>query len=625
MRSTAKTSLRLLSFCAAAFGSVWIGTRIADDLEWRSLAAVSNALAEAGYPWATVTTDGVIARISGEAPDEASRFRVMTTASAVLNPVNLRDGMTVVEVSTLPPPQLRLELLRSGNALTIHGLIPATTDDALTLAQQITALKPDLRLSDLVAPVDLAAPEGWPETLAASLTAMAALDNSRVLLTPDAIQISGLAPATLSLSAFDAKLRAMLPPGVSLSLDLRAPRKVVSPFIARFRLTPEGGVTEACAANTDSGRQMIEAAAAAAGIDVVGRCAVVLGAPDASWDQVVVTGLNKLAAMGDGTLTLSDLQLTLVPGPAAEPVLTETALEDLESSIPGIFSVNVPIGLADPAEGAESELEFRASRNEDGAVIIHGPLPDRDSIAVVQSLARAQFHSESLSLDLRQQAGLPDKWTLRILAALDQFSAIEEGSLSVSPSMIEIDGTSGSKAASTEIAAGLTAALGMGDPFRLKIDYDRLLDPIAALPSPQECIDRVRAIQSETKITFAPGSVELDAASSAIVRKIADVLRKCSDVPIEIGGHTDSQGRDEMNEKLSQQRADAVLRALIAQRVLSANLTAKGYGEARPDADNGTADGREANRRIEFALLGTSQTEDDAPTSNPTEPENGPN
>ncbi len=72
---------------------------------------------------------------------------------------------------------------------------------------------------------------------------------------------------------------------------------------------------------------------------------------------------------------------------------------------------------------------------------------------------------------------------------------------------------------------------------------------------------------------------------------------------MEIGGHTDSQGRETMNLALSQARADAVLEALMARRLLAASLAAKGYGEAVPIADNATEAGRDANRRIEFTLL----------------------
>jgi OmpA-OmpF porin, OOP family len=72
---------------------------------------------------------------------------------------------------------------------------------------------------------------------------------------------------------------------------------------------------------------------------------------------------------------------------------------------------------------------------------------------------------------------------------------------------------------------------------------------------------------------------------------------------MEIGGHTDSQGSEGMNERLSQARADAVLNAIMARRVLTSNLSAKGYGEASPSPTTQPKAGREANRRIEFRLL----------------------
>jgi OOP family OmpA-OmpF porin len=81
-------------------------------------------------------------------------------------------------------------------------------------------------------------------------------------------------------------------------------------------------------------------------------------------------------------------------------------------------------------------------------------------------------------------------------------------------------------------------------------------------------------------------------------------MRKCPDIVMEIGGHTDSQGRDTSNLALSQARAEAVLLGLQGRRVLVGSLSAVGYGETRPVADNDSPEGRETNRRIEFTLLG---------------------
>ena len=83
---------------------------------------------------------------------------------------------------------------------------------------------------------------------------------------------------------------------------------------------------------------------------------------------------------------------------------------------------------------------------------------------------------------------------------------------------------------------------------------------------------------------------------------IAEILAECGDLRIEIQGHTDSQGRESMNQRLSQDRAQSVLNELRARRILTSSYTAKGYGEENPIADNGTEAGRENNRRIEFRV-----------------------
>jgi OOP family OmpA-OmpF porin len=80
-------------------------------------------------------------------------------------------------------------------------------------------------------------------------------------------------------------------------------------------------------------------------------------------------------------------------------------------------------------------------------------------------------------------------------------------------------------------------------------------------------------------------------------------LKKCGEIRIEVQGHTDSQGRESMNLTLSQSRAEAVIEELMNRRILVSNITAKGYGETTPIADNDTEEGREANRRIEFRLI----------------------
>jgi outer membrane protein OmpA-like peptidoglycan-associated protein len=77
-------------------------------------------------------------------------------------------------------------------------------------------------------------------------------------------------------------------------------------------------------------------------------------------------------------------------------------------------------------------------------------------------------------------------------------------------------------------------------------------------------------------------------------------LKSWGDVDIEVAGHTDSMGSDAYNMNLSQQRAEAVRNFLIGKGVAENRLTAKGYGESQPVADNATDEGRFKNRRVEL-------------------------
>lgn len=80
-------------------------------------------------------------------------------------------------------------------------------------------------------------------------------------------------------------------------------------------------------------------------------------------------------------------------------------------------------------------------------------------------------------------------------------------------------------------------------------------------------------------------------------------LKKWGDVNVEVAGHTDSIGTDNYNMGLSLRRANAVRDFLISKGIPAQNLTAKGYGESQPVADNQTAAGRFKNRRVELAPL----------------------
>ena len=101
-------------------------------------------------------------------------------------------------------------------------------------------------------------------------------------------------------------------------------------------------------------------------------------------------------------------------------------------------------------------------------------------------------------------------------------------------------------------------------------------------------------------VNFEFDSAKLTDGSSAMLDEGVKILKRHSDLKVEIAGHTDSQGAEEYNQGLSERRAQAVADYLIAHGANGSNITVKGYGESQPVADNGTKEGRAANRRVEL-------------------------
>jgi outer membrane protein OmpA-like peptidoglycan-associated protein len=101
---------------------------------------------------------------------------------------------------------------------------------------------------------------------------------------------------------------------------------------------------------------------------------------------------------------------------------------------------------------------------------------------------------------------------------------------------------------------------------------------------------------------FATGKSELKSGATANLDRVTAFLNEYPKRTAAIEGFTDSMGSDEMNQSLSQRRADAVKNYLVRQGVGSARLTTQGRGEAAPVADNESVAGRQQNRRVEVVI-----------------------
>lgn len=592
----------LTAFLIAAALSL-LGARVAvSAVEDRSAVGVEQALEREGMEWATVLSDGLQVILEGEAPSEAMRFRAMTVAGTVVDASRVIDNMTVADRDALAPPEFKMEILRNDAGISMIGLVPATTERE-TLTDTIIRVAAGKEVTDLLEMADYPTPEGWDAAMDFALTVLGRLPRSKISVEAGLVAVTAIADSDPERRRLESELARRAPEGVRLALSISAPRPVITPFTTRFILDDDGARFDACAADTDLAAGRILAAARAAGMEGKGDCTLGLGVPSATWGEAVAMSINAVAELGGGTVTIADADIVLTGAEGTAQGLFDRVAGELENRLPDLFALEAVLPqVAQP--GAAGPPQFTATLSPEGLVQLRGKVSDPLMNTTAENYARARFGSASITMGTRvTEEPLPQDWAVRVLAAIEALSKLSNGAVIVEPTRIDITGNTGTQTAGAEISRLLIEKLGEGVTFNVDVTYVEELDPIAALPTPDECLEKIVATTEGRKITFDPGSATLAGEAQVIMDDIAEILRRCADLKVEVAGYTDSQGSEGGNLALSQQRADAVLDALRLRRVPVSTFQAVGYGEADPIADNETEEGREANRRIEFRLI----------------------
>ena len=121
--------------------------------------------------------------------------------------------------------------------------------------------------------------------------------------------------------------------------------------------------------------------------------------------------------------------------------------------------------------------------------------------------------------------------------------------------------------------------------------------------SRDECEGRFDILSQSRSLNFPPNTAEITQDAQGFLDVLADVVNRCPDMKVEVGGHTDAWGKSSWNLELSRQRAVAVAKYLITKGASQSRLIPVGYGETSPLVDNDTLENRAKNRRIEFKVL----------------------
>ncbi|MEP4247838.1 OmpA family protein [Tateyamaria sp.] len=588
------------TFFAAGLLSLVAANMSVQLIEDSSEIGVRDALDDQGMTWAEVEANGLQVTLAGIAPTEAVRFAALSTAGGIVDAARVIDDMEVQAVAALAAPRFSAEILRNDAGLSIIGLIPTETNRDEVL-DRINAISGRLPVTDLIEVANYPAPDGWDDALSFALNAMERLPRAKVSVEAGRISITAITDSAEEKARLQQQLRRASPPGLQMTLDVAAPRPVITPFTLRLVKDETSTRFDACSADTDATRDRILQAAQDAGLSGSANCIVGMGVPSPNWGRAVQQAISALDELGTGSVTFSDADVTLVAAEGTPQSDFDHVVGELENRLPDVFALHAVLPeTVDPNQGPP---EFTATLSPEGQVQLRGRLSDENLRNLADSYAKAAFGSDKVYTATRLVEDLPSTWTVRVLTGLEALTQLSNGAVTVTPDTLTVSGNTGNPQASTGIASILATKLGEAGTFDIDVTYQKKLDPVAALPSPEECEAEIADILSTSKINFEPGSATIDASTLGTMDDIAEILKKCGDIRLEIQGHTDSQGREEMNLNLSQSRAQSVLNELRARRVLTSSYNATGYGETNPIADNETEDGREANRRIEFVLI----------------------
>jgi OOP family OmpA-OmpF porin len=588
-----------LTFAAAAVVALVAANFSVSLIEDSSEIGVRDALDAKGMTWAEVEADGLQVSLSGTAPTEAVRFAALTTAGSIVDAARVIDDMGVAAQEALAAPKFSIEILRNDSGLSVIGLIPASTDRDYVIAR-FNSIAGSSGVADLLETADYPAPEDWESTLEYALSAMSSLPRAKVSVEAQRVAITAITDSAADKARLEQNLRRMAPSEIRLVLDIAAPRPVITPFTLRFQITPDGASFDACSADTDLAAQRIIGAGKAAGA-VNPHCTVGLGVPSPRWADAVTASISALTKLGGGSITIADADISLLAASGTSQADFDTVVGELENALPPVFALQSKLPQADDPNAGPAE--FTATLTPNGEVQLRGRVNDEALRELTTSFAKARFGSDKVYTATRVVDDLPADWAGRVLAGLEGLGQLANGSVRVTPETLVLTGNTGNPDASTELASLLAGKLGEGVAFDVNVTYQKRLDPVLGLPTPDECEAEIGAIVAAGKINFEPGSATIDASALGTMDDIATILKRCGDISLEIQGYTDSQGREEMNLALSQSRAESVLNELRARRVITGSFKATGYGEESPVADNGTEAGREANRRIEFRLI----------------------
>lgn len=530
--------------------------------------------------------------IAGEAKS-ADAYRDVREALAGQRPAGL--GLTREEIT---PPLVKpfvWGVKKSGTGIAISGFAPSD-DKREQIHKRAKSLFRGMTIVDN-SDIGDGAPQGWEKAANVALDQLGQLRLGDVAITDQNVTFAGEAPDEQTASAVKRTLKLDIPQNFRIAEQIRFPRPEVKLPASGYVM----GIVNDGASLSLVGMVPSEAARGALidaikarfpGIPVNDKSQVAPGAPD-GWQQCVVAGLSSLPRLRKGKSILTDHKLE-VSGNTDDYAASQSVPGDVKAAAGQTCETTTDIAFTGRMK---TDLNWKAARAPNGMVTIEGEAPDDASRLRIVEIAQQIFAGSSVTDNMKIVGASSEPWSSAAHLGLEEIARLKNGEVSIAGKEFVIKGAAETSRVADDIRSVLSTDLPPGFKSR-----DEITVMTAEEKAADSCQTLMRQASASGTINFARAKADLTSDSAQTLRDLAQIANECPSFKIQIEGHTDSEGTDERNQRLSDRRARAVADFLAQNGVDPQRMSTVGYGATRPIGDNSTAEGRAKNRRIEFTV-----------------------
>jgi OOP family OmpA-OmpF porin len=300
-----------------------------------------------------------------------------------------------------------------------------------------------------------------------------------------------------------------------------------------------------------------------------------------------------------------------------------------EANVKGNIVSNISRNISNESDdSASGNYSLNISKNDTGKLVVEGVMSAAMHQKIIEAVTAKIGVDQLIDHITDKEVDSPKELPAIATTMLSRVVALEDGQARLAGKQLVVSGSSPTAEAVEQIKQqtakglpkGFTSSFNLTPPEAVAdsalasppSERKMAAVPPSVVPSPRrkrikqisskKCQRKFNTVLAESKIYFTSSSSVIKKSSYKVLNKLAGVASRCTSHKINVHGHTDTTGRNKLNQRLSKKRAQAVAAYLAKKGVNPKYVHAVGHGSSKPIASNNTSAGRARNRRIELTV-----------------------